>query len=148
MSYLGVDFGLCHIGLAVGLVSSEKKYSVDPISPLKNIDREITFKELSQVCLDYRIDTIVFGLPYLKDGREGKLGLKIREFSQKFVDQYNKKYPLQPVNSEFVDESLTSFEAQRTPSPLNLGRKKRKENSHSLAAALILENYLGTTLRL
>lgn len=147
MSLLGVDFGTRIIGLAIGQEISKDNFSVSPLEPLSDHSQTELLKNLKQICRDYGVGTIVFGLPYLKDGKEGPLSGKIRQFSQDFLSFYNQKFAESKINLQFVDESLTSFEAAKLDREIQASRRRKKEVINSLAAVLILENYLGSLLK-
>lgn len=143
MSFLGVDFGTRIVGLAIGQEISKNNFSVGPLEPVIYHGQTELLKNLKQICRDYGTGTIVFGLPYLKDGKESPLSGKIRQFSQEFLFSYNKDFPKNKISLEFVDESLTSFEAGRANRSIFGRRQRKKEYLNSLAAVLILETYLS-----
>lgn len=143
MSFLGVDFGTKIIGLAIAQSLSKKISAAGPIVPIKNVGREGSFKDLCRICEEYQIETVVFGLPHLKDGAEGPLAKRIRDFAEAFVVYLRDKLLIQKVELAFVDESLTSFEAGRYGFSTLANPKKNREYLNSLAAVLILETYLS-----
>lgn len=144
MSFLGVDFGRRVVGLALSQEISKNNYSTNPLEPLIYKGQDELLEKLKQVCREYKVETVVFGLPYLKDGKEGSLSGKIREFSQEFVTFYNQEFPKNKINLKFVDESLTSFEAAGVGQQISANRQRKREVINSLAATLILETYLSS----
>lgn len=143
MSFLGVDFGTRCLGLALGQEVSKGNFAVSPIAPLLGRETDLLLKNLKRVCQEYAVETAVFGLPYLKDGREAPLSGKIRQFGQEFAMTYNRDFPRNRIKLEFTDESLTSFEATSLSQQTSGTRQKKREDLNSLAAVLILENYLN-----
>ena len=122
MKYLGVDFGLRRVGLAIseGVLASplkilEIKNFKDAVAKIVNLAKEQDF------------DKIVVGLP------EGKIGQTVLGFIKAL-----KKAGLEVVAA---DETLSSQKALEEMIALNIPKKKRRVNDDT-AAAIILQNYL------
>lgn len=121
IKYLGIDYGLAHIGLA----TSEHTLAT-PLPSLKN-DSSL-FSHLSSIILRDRITNIVCGIP------EGSLAPKIIEFA----DHLRASTGIPVILHQ---ETLSSQDAKQKlhSSGANLIKKK---NDHAYAACLILEDYL------
>lgn len=123
MKYLGIDFGLKHVGLAIadGPLSEplgEKNYS--------NLEELLNY--LKRVGDEQEIDKIVIGLP------EGKLADTVKKFGTDLASLTNKKVIYQ-------DETLSSLEAKSKLVEAGAPQAKRRLD-HRAAAALILQEYL------
>jgi len=121
---LGIDFGLKRIGLALA--------DQDLVEPFKVVNNSSAgFKKLVEVCRQYQISQIVVGLP------EGRLVPAVKQFAQKL-----KRAAGLPV--AFQDESLTTQDA--LAKMIMSGKKQQaRRQTDTVAAALILENYLQRT---
>lgn len=123
MKYLGVDFGLKRIGLAL----SEGEIA----TPFLTIDVKKTddaFNRLKGIIQKHAIDTVVIGLP--ESG--------IRQTVLKFIKK------LQTIiEVKTAEETLSSKKAKAEMINLGLGRKKRMHED-AYAASLILQNYLDS----
>ena len=124
MKYLGVDFGLRRVGLAVsdGALASpsrilEGKNLTDLANQVINIFKAEDFEEL------------VVGKP------EGKTG----QLAGKFIKILEKAN----LDMVVVDETLSTHKANELMIEMGLSRKKRKF-SDAQAAAEILQNYLDS----
>ena len=124
MKYLGVDFGLRRVGLAVsdGELASplrilEGKNLTDLAGQVINIFKAEEFEEL------------VVGKP------EGKTG----QLAGKFIKILEKAN----LDMVVVDETLSTHKANELMIEMGLSRKKRKF-SDAQAAAEILQNYLDS----
>ena len=124
MKYLGVDFGLRRVGLAVsdGELASplrilEGKNLTDLAGQVINIFKAEEFEEL------------VVGKP------EGKTG----QLAGKFIKILEKAN----LDVVVVDETLSTHKANELMIEMGLSRKKRKF-SDAQAAAEILQNYLDS----
>lgn len=119
--YLSIDYGLAHLGLAIS-----EHFLATPLSPINNDQKTLT--KLKQIVSDYQITHIILGLP------SGSLEPHIRDFA---------RYLEQSLSLPVIlhDETLTTHEAKRQLIASHANRSKR-QNEHSVAAALILEDYL------
>lgn len=132
MKVLGVDLGKARIGLAV--LETESGV-VTPRSALAAMGS--LAKDSAQVLAVARAEEagrIVLGLPLL-DGEEGKMAGVMRRFGDLLREG--------GVEVVFVDESLTSFEAESAMFETGMKASLRKKRLDSAAAGLILERYWG-----
>lgn len=125
MKYLGIDFGLRHVGLAIA-----DGPLADPLGEKKYTTLEELLNYLKRVCDENLIDKIVLGLP------EGKLAETIKEFGTKLLELTGREVIYQ-------DETLTSQEAKTKLLEGGSGQKKRRAD-HRVAAALILQQFLDS----
>lgn len=118
MKYLGIDFGLKHVGLAL---------ADGPLSePLgEKINNDSLCPYLNNLIATEKIDKVVIGLP------EGRLAGEVKKFGGK----------LKGAEVVYQDETLTSREAKSKLIAAGASQKKRRLD-HQAAAALILQEYL------
>lgn len=119
--YLGIDYGLAHLGLA----TSESTLA-SPLPSLAN--NQDLFSKLSSLVTREEITHIVCGIP------EGKLAPSIEAFATKLRELTGKPVVLHP-------ETLSTQEALNKLQMAGASRAK-KQNDHAYAACLILEDYL------
>lgn len=129
---LALDVGDKRIGLAIsdplGIVASPlETYTRKEINA--DIDHILSIVKAQQA------DTIVCGLPKRLDNTETGQTEKVR----KFVSSLQERTQVKIV---YVDERLTTVEAERVLIESNMRREKRKENIDKVAASFILQNYL------
>ncbi|HBQ50412.1 hypothetical protein A3B42_02080 [Candidatus Daviesbacteria bacterium RIFCSPLOWO2_01_FULL_38_10] len=121
MKYLGVDFGLKKIGLAI----SEGSFAT-PFEVLHIKNKKDALQKILQVVEKEEINEIIMGLP------DSGIRFKILKFANK----------LRLIASvKIVEETLTSHNAKRQMIETGLGKKKRTEED-AYSAALILQDYL------
>lgn len=119
--YLGIDYGLAHIGVAYS------EYTLATPLPILPNDDSI-FSHLSTLISKYHITHIILGLP------SGPVEVSVRTFAQKLESETSL-----PVI--FHDETLSSHEAKAQLLASGVSQSRRRDE-HSVAAALILEDYL------
>lgn len=131
--YLGIDYGQKRIGLALGEVLPK------PFQVLENMKIKDSLKEITEICNEHEVDTIVIGLPMRGDGKDGALVPEIREFGTMLHE-----FSGRPVVYE--EEQYSSVEVERL---INLDdamparkRKKKREKLDAMAAAVILSQFI------
>lgn len=138
---VGIDFGMARIGLAV---SDEQKIIATPLTTLK-ADRKsdktvallMQFLEKDQLERGYRIEEIVIGLPLMMSGKVGMLADEVKHFVELL-----KKVVTVPIIT--WDERLTTVIANRSLMEGSFTRKRRAQEVDSVAALVILQNYLDS----
>ncbi|MDZ4708450.1 MAG: Holliday junction resolvase RuvX [Saprospiraceae bacterium] len=128
---LGIDYGLKRTGLSV----------TDPLRICVNPLPTIPTGEIMDFIEDYlkkeKIDLIVLGDPYHRDGTPTDLHVQIHTFAEAL----RLKYP--EIIIDFHDEKFTSIQAVR--SLIGKGTPKEKRNKSAIdqmSAVLILQGYL------
>lgn len=135
MRCLGIDYGAKRVGLAYG----DDIGVATPLPALVDADSAKRWTSLCGLVKQRRITDIVIGLPLNMDD---SLGFKAKEV-QAFAEKLRLATTL-PVH--FVDERLTSYEAESS-----IAKSKRRDVRasgivDSRAAALILQDFLNTRL--
>jgi len=130
MKILSIDLGARRIGLAVSdgsLVAS--------LETIETENRDMTLQKIMKICREEGVDKIVLGLPRSQSGEAEDL---VRSFAM----ELNKTSNL-PI--EFVDETLTSKEAERQLKDKKIDPKSKiyKKEVDKISAKLILEQYLN-----
>lgn len=124
MRYLGIDFGLRRIGLAISEGSIASPYETLEVKGLRDaVNRVVEFAQKED------FPKIIVGLP------EGKIGNTVLGFINGL-----KKMGL---NVESTDETLSTDQAQKKMIDLGIHKKKRQMND-AYSAAIILQNWLDS----
>lgn len=136
---IGIDFGMARIGMAY---SDESKLIATSMTTLKAEKKsEQTVAKLvealtqHEIEFGYQVESIVVGYPLLMSGRKGLLADEVTHFVTLL-----KEAVTVPVTT--WDERLSSVQADRFLREGNLSRKKRSQKVDSVAAVIILQNYL------
>lgn len=133
MRILALDVGTKNIGMAICDPLGITAQSLPTIRRKGQTENDVRF--VTDAVKEYAVETIVVGLPKNMNGTEGPSCDMAKEFAaevEKAVDT--------PI--VFWDERLTSRIAENAMIEADLSRKKRKQKVDSLAAILILQNYL------
>jgi putative Holliday junction resolvase len=126
MRYLGIDFGLRKLGLALG---DDETRLATPAEVIQNDDRLLV--RLAELVRDEGIESVVVGVPLpTGDHHSGEQLQKTRAFIEDLKRVVNV-----PVHE--VDEKYTSSESRRMQKEMGSGVPE-----DALAAMLILQSYL------
>ena len=134
MKILAVDLGLVRTGLAI---SDSAQILATPLRVIVEKNREVLAQKIFQICCEEKVDKIIVGLPKNMDGSEGESAQNARIFASNL----NKISNL-PV--EMIDERGTTITAHNVLNETNVRGKKRKNIVDTVAATIILQNYLDS----
>lgn len=129
---LGLDIGLKRVGIAgcdgTGLIATGITTLVR-----SSFDRDVAY--LREIVSQRRVQILVAGLPY---SLNGELGAQARQV-QKYANRIARTLEL-PL--EYVDERLTSVEAEELMKAAGMNLSQNKGSIDRKAAALILQQWL------
>ncbi|KPK75390.1 MAG: hypothetical protein AMJ79_11375 [Phycisphaerae bacterium SM23_30] len=134
MRYLGIDYGLRRLGLAL---CDAQETIVSPLCRLslgRGGSKEVLAR-LREIIEDNQVEALVVGLPLNMDDSEGEQARRARRFARELSRASGKPVHLQ-------DERLSSMAADDKLSRSGLSRKKRRQRRDMLAACDILEEFL------
>ncbi|MDX2230639.1 MAG: Holliday junction resolvase RuvX [Leptolyngbyaceae cyanobacterium bins.349] len=129
---LGLDVGRKRIGvagcdgtglIAFGITTIHRKTFNDDVAQLRQLVQE------------RQIDTLIVGLPYSMDGSLGTQARQVQKFAKAIAAELS--LPL-----IYVDERLTSFQAEQLLQAEGIAPSRRKELIDRKAAAIILQQWL------
>lgn len=133
MRLISVDLGDVRTGLAAG---DDVLRIVQPLLVVEERDEHRRLERIAEEIERHGPDRIVVGLPLNMDGTEGPRATMSRAFGALLAERTGL-----PV--DYQDERLTSFEADESLKGSGLTRKGRKRVQDAIAAATILEDWLG-----
>lgn len=136
---MGLDVGDVRIGVAL----------TDPAGilamPHSNINASgnRAINEIIQLVRDKQVSQIVIGLPLELSGQVGTQAKKVQEFSEKLKIALSNNSLLNDIKIHYVDERLTSAQAERVVAGSGLKNKDRRQALDKIAATLILETHIS-----
>lgn len=129
---MGLDIGDATIGVAV---SDLMGLTAQGVTTIKRQSKKKDLEQIRQIIKEKQVNLIVSGLPKNMNGSEGVQAEKVREFCNYIENETG-------ISIEFIDERLTSKQANNLLIEGDVSRKKRKQVIDKLAAVLILQSYL------
>lgn len=134
MKILAIDFGLKRIGFALG---NQLIHTALPLAPIDRQNSQQVIAYIHQLIDEYDIQQLVLGYPLNMDGSKSQITEQVEHFTRRLKHSLG---PLIPVL--WVDERLSSFEADETLKSLHPNFKKRKKIIDSMAALVILQRFM------
>ena len=132
MIILAVDYGKVRTGLAV---SDPGERLASPVCVIEERNSQRLAEKIAQHARERQAEQIVLGLPRNMDGSEGDSTHNVREFQQLLKDTSGLEVVLR-------DERGTTITAHGYLNVTNTRGKKRKSMVDSVAAVIILQDYL------
>lgn len=132
MKIMGIDFGLKRIGIALSDIMG---FLASPYTTLyrTTLDEDLNF--IKKIIEENKVETVVFGLPLEMSGNSGEIVNFTKDFAERLKT-------LTGVKIVFVDERLSSIEAEEQLKLTIKDWKKRKLLLDQVSASIILQSYL------
>jgi putative holliday junction resolvase len=132
VSALGLDVGRRRIGVAgcdgTGLIAFA-------LTTIERTSYREDIAKLEDIVRDRQVQVLVVGLPYSMDGSLGLQAIQVKKFAKGVAELLNL-----PV--EYVDERLTSFQAEQMLLQEGISPSRNKALIDQRAAAIILQQWL------
>jgi putative Holliday junction resolvase len=127
---LGIDVGEKRIGVAI---TDPTNTIAQPLSTIARGDGDI--EAICDLARENDVGEIVVGLPINMNGTRGEMAEKVSAFAEKLRESVD-------IPVVYVDERLSTAEAERLMISADVSRRKRKKSIDKIAAAIILETRL------
>lgn len=136
---MGLDVGTKTVGVAL---SDELGWTAQGLETLKinEDENEFGFDRLGLIIKEHNVGSIVVGLPKNMNGTIGPRG----EACQRYASELENLFNLPVI---LWDERLSTIAAERVLLEADVSRKKRKKVIDKMAAVMILQGYLNSSMR-
>ncbi len=134
MRIIGLDLGTKTLGIAVSDLTETISTGLTTLRFSENNPKEI-INDLKKIIDEYQAKKIVIGLPKNMNNTLGDAVNRTRDFVSYLRTVFD--FPI-----EEQDERLSSVSANKVLIDADISRKKRKEKVDTVAATIILQNYL------
>ncbi len=132
---LAIDHGTVRIGLAL---SDEMELVASPLKTLDATHEPI--REITHIVREKHVGRIVIGMPFHLNGEKGGAAERVEKFAGELGKALKHEVPI-----EFVDERLSSVEAEASLSRAGItGKRERNAVVDQLAAVVILQDHLNS----
>jgi len=131
---MGLDVGTKRIGIALSdplLITSQ------PFQTIPRMPEKSAIEEIEKIIKDYNVNKVVVGLPLMMNGDFGPQAQDCKDFGEKISQKIE-------IDVIFVDERLTSFEAEEILKKQKAKYTKDKGLVDKIAASLILKEYIDS----
>ena len=127
---LAIDYGRKRIGLAL---SDELGATAQPLLTIQRTNRRDVIRRLREICAKHGVAQIIVGHPLHMTGEAGEMAAEAASFAMRLSKELG-------IETELVDERLTTWEARQTMTETKSRRKG--EPIDAIAAAVLLRDYL------
>ena len=127
---LAIDYGRKRIGLAL---SDELGATAQPLLTIQRTNRRDVIRRLREICAKHGVARIIVGHPLHMTGEAGEMAAEAASFAMRLSKELG-------IETELVDERLTTWEARQTMTETKSRRKG--EPIDAIAAAVLLRDYL------
>jgi len=134
---IGFDFGLRHIGIAVGQTFTQNATPLTAI--LARYGEPVVWSDIDKLIKEWRPKALIVGIPLNMNDTPQTTTMPARQFAEKLKQRYNL-----PVHG--VDERLTTKDAKAQLFEKGGYKALKKQNVDALSAALILETWMSAHL--
>ena len=134
---LGLDLGQKTIGVAI---SDPLGFTAQGLTTIRRGSKEKDIEDLKKICDEYKVETIVIGLPKNLNGTIGPSGEIAMAFGKLLEEEFQ-------IEIKFWDERLTTVAAHKAMLEADLSRNKRKKIVDKVASTYILQGYLDMISR-
>lgn len=132
---MALDYGSRTIGVALSDPLGLTAQGLETVTRKSENKLRQSLSRLKEIIREYDVGTIVLGLPLNMNNEYGDRARRTLEFREKL----EKRTGLTVI---MRDERLTSNQAHRVLDEAGLKREKHKQYVDTMAAVLILQNYL------
>ena len=136
--YIGIDFGLANIGIAIGQTITGQASALKTI----HTNHKFDWHELDEIINQWQPEAIIIGKPLTEDGQQQLATKQAHNFAKKVRQRYK-------IEVHEVDERFSSMQAQQDFAEARKhGKAKRKhgKNLDAHAAKNILQRWLNEIL--
>ena len=132
-TFLGFDFGMKNIGVAVG---QELTKTANPLTVIKAREGIPNWDQIKTLIDQWSPQLLVVGLPLNMDGSEQEMTAAARRFGNRLNGRFH-------IPVDWQDERLTTFEALDQLGIHSKMQSNKREDVDRISAQLILQSWLN-----
>lgn len=133
MVIMSVDLGKARTGLAI---CDKSELLASPLGMIEDRNLDRVAEKIADYVKERKAEMLVIGLPKNMDGTEGESAQNARSFAQQLEELCN-------IPTVMQDERGTTITAHSFLNTTDTRGKKRKKVVDTVAATIILEDYLN-----
>ncbi len=132
-TFLGFDFGMKNIGVAVG---QELTKTANPLTVIKAREGIPDWGQIKKLLDEWRPQLLIVGLPLNMDGTEQEMTAAAKRFGNRLNGRFH-------IPVDWQDERLTTFEALEQLGIRSKMQSNKREDVDRISAQLILQSWLN-----
>lgn len=131
---MALDIGKKRIGIAL---SDPLLITAQPFDTIERTPEKNALEKIENIIKEYNVNKVVAGLPLMMNGDFGEQAQDCKDFGEKLSQKIQ-------IDVIFVDERLTSFQAEEILKAQKAKYTKNKGLVDKIAASIILQEYLDS----
>jgi putative Holliday junction resolvase len=132
-TFLGFDFGMKNIGVAVG---QELTKTANPLTVIKAREGIPDWDQIKNLIEQWQPQLLIIGLPFNMDGTEQEMTKAARRFGNRLNGRFQ-------IPIDWQDERLSTFEALEQLGIRSKMQSNKREDVDRISAQLILQSWLN-----
>jgi len=143
--FLGLDIGKKRTGVALVDDQSKVATPLETISFVPNTNQFID--RLIELIHEWEPEAVIVGLPIDLKGKESVAASQMRTITSEMMNMLNlklKKSGKAQLQAKYVDERLTTAQAEKSLKSADFSSEYRKKHRDALAAAVIAQSWVDT----
>jgi putative Holliday junction resolvase len=132
-TFLGFDFGMKNIGVAVG---QELTKTANPLTVIKAREGIPDWDQIKKLLDEWHPQLLIVGLPLNMDGTEQEMTAAAKRFGNRLNGRFH-------IPVDWQDERLTTFEALDQLGIRSKMQSNKREDVDRISAQLILQSWLN-----
>ncbi len=132
MIIMSIDLGLVRTGVAI---CDKSEMLASPVAVIEERKEEKLLEKIHNLIIERKPELLIMGLPKNMDSSEGESAIRCKNFADRLEEVSSIKVVMR-------DERLTTVSAHSYLNNTNTRGKKRKAVVDSVAATIILQDYL------
>jgi putative Holliday junction resolvase len=132
-TFLGFDFGMKNIGVAVG---QELTHTASPLTVIKAREGIPNWDQIQTVIEQWQPQRLIVGLPLSMDGSEQDMTVAARRFGHRLNGRFH-------IAVDWQDERLSTFEALDQLGIQSKMQSNNREEVDRISAQIILQSWLN-----
>jgi len=132
-TFLGFDFGMKNIGVAVG---QELTLTASPLTVIKAREGIPNWDQIQTLLDEWQPQRLIVGLPLNMDGTEQEMTTAARRFGNRLNGRFH-------IPVEWQDERLSTFEALDQLGIHSKMQSNKRDDVDRISAQLILQSWLN-----
>lgn len=134
--FLGFDFGMKYIGVAIG---QSVTCTASPVTTLVARDGIPNWNEIQALIEKWQPDGLIVGIPLKMDDSVQPVTFSARRFVKRLQGRFGL-----PMHT--VDERLSSWEAQKRIEEAKERKIKSESDIHAISAMILVEQWISENL--
>jgi len=136
--FIGIDFGIKKIGIAIGQLITKK---ATPLKIIMNTNNNVNWNEINSLFQEWKPDVIIIGYPYTP--KKNKFLSELDKFIENITNKYSSDMTIIKFSEVLSTEESKTIYSEMRESNYNI---RKKDNLDDLSASIILQSWFNENM--